>query len=55
MKINEGGKAVINSIIEAYISVFGKEAWDGMTAQKQHDIVMAVANGAYKALTEITK
>lgn len=44
---------IVNMIIEAYITVNGAEKWNSLTAEKQHDIIMAMVETSLKALDQI--
>ena len=44
-------ESVINLISDVYISVYGMEKWNGLTAQEKHDAIMFIANDLHNALT----
>ena len=33
---------MIDMIIEAYVMVMGREKWNNLTAQEQHDVIMTI-------------
>lgn len=33
---------MIDMIIEAYVQVMGREKWNSLTAQEQHDVIMTI-------------
>lgn len=43
-------EGIINAAEEAYVSVMGREKWDGLSSQEKHDVVMALCTGLLKAL-----
>lgn len=39
---------IVNMICEAYISVYGQQKWDNLTAEEQHDVIMTIAKDLLK-------
>lgn len=51
MRLNETVyRDVVLAVINAYIEVMGRDAWNGKTAEEQHDIIMTLVRDALKAL-----
>lgn len=48
--LNNNEKIIVNAAIESYIRVMGAEKWDSLTADQQHDAIMAILTGLYKAI-----
>ena len=44
---------LIHAIIAAYVSVMGTDAWNALTAQQQHDVIMTITRDALRALDTI--
>lgn len=42
-ELTAGGAKVVNMIIESYIKVYGREKWDSLTTDQQHDAIMIMA------------
>ena len=45
---------VMNLIAKAYIQVMGKEKWDSLTTQEQHDTIMILAKDMIEDLQRCT-
>ena len=39
---------IIDSIIKAYITVYGESKWDGLTAEEQHEVIMILVKNLLK-------
>lgn len=46
----EKGKATAEMLREAYIKVYGREKWYGMTTDEQHDAIMLLTQALLTAL-----
>lgn len=44
---------VVLAVINAYIEVMGRDAWNSKTTQEQHDVIMTAVKDALKALESI--
>lgn len=44
---------VVIAVINAYIEVMGRDAWNNKTAEQQHDIIMTLVRDALNALESI--
>lgn len=40
--MNAGTNHMIDMVAEAYIMVYGREKWDGLSDQQKHDAVMYI-------------
>ena len=45
---------IMNLIANAYIKVMGKEKWDSLTTQEQHDTIMILAKDMIEDLQRCT-
>lgn len=53
-KLNETVyRDVVLAVINAYIEVMGRDAWNSKTPQEQHEIIMILVKDALKALESI--
>lgn len=43
-------KNLVESIINAYVSVMGVDKWNSLTAEQQHDVIMTIAKDLNAAL-----
>ena len=43
------GMKLVNAAIRAYISVMGKDKWNALTAEQQHDAIMIMLTDLAKA------
>lgn len=51
MKLIEAASTnIVLAVINAYIEVMGRDAWNARTAEEQHDIIMTLVRDALKAL-----
>lgn len=51
MKLNETVyREIVLAVINAYIEVMGRDAWNEKNPQEQHDIIMTLVRDALKAL-----
>lgn len=41
-------QTVVACIIEAYILIMGRQKWDSLTAQEQHDVIMMIVRDMLK-------
>ena len=48
-----GFEKVVTMLSNAYISVYGIEKWNSLTAQEKHDAVMFIATDLHTALTRL--
>ena len=47
-------RSTMNLIAKAYIQVMGKEKWDSLTTQEQHDTIMILAKDMIEDLQRCT-
>lgn len=54
MKLNETiYREIVLAVINAYIEVMGRDAWNEKTGAEQHDIIMTLVKDALKVLESI--
>lgn len=44
---------IVNTIIKAYVTVYGAEKWQSLTEKEQHDVIMTLAKDFKTALERI--
>lgn len=41
---------IVDAIINAYIETYGKEKWNSLTSEEQHDVIMILAKDMLRSL-----